>query len=287
MFLSALGKKLDETLHLKNLLFTTLLVIGGALSPILNAQSEFTEEEDLRNIQWLEDDENSLSVSVLTTALTSHHYNPEGSLAFLYNTEFDVFENRFRLNILLEQCRNFPNFGYCDGTTLEYSLVEVDSDNLSPYLYLFTHFVHENDMENALESLRQGLQTSMTNDYYVEKVMFLREELGKVGFFGHQANLATELLSQNSLLSMYLSIIPTCVQQSKTDEMWKSVCLALGERLEKGSTFFSNVYGAAICRDVVSATSSNTEDILAAQKKETFMMISELKRALSFPGGTS
>ena len=100
--------------------------------------------------------------------------------------------------------------------------------------------------------------------------MYLREELESIRFYGNRANLAAEVYSLNGLLPTYSKIIPTCVEQAKSSHEWESTCLELGPRLEQGTTFFSNVYGAAIQRDVVAAISSDAQEIEEALEHRAF-----------------
>jgi len=261
---------LDIHRPLRKLFRLVMFSLITTYSICINAQSELTDEENVTSLSWAEGITDNSSATLLTRAMIFQHYQPEQSLNLLYENELDQVSNRIRLSLLIDQCSKTEEFEYCNGKELEESLIIVDSENLSPYLFLFSHFVSEENFDGALESIQRGLSTNETNDYFVEKVMLLREELRNIGLVGNRANLAAGLYSQNSLLSMYIRINPTCVEQSGNSEAWKQACLALGSRLEEGTTFFSNVYGAAIRRDVVSSTSSDADEILAAKQHRDY-----------------
>ncbi|PCJ23723.1 MAG: hypothetical protein COA96_11265 [SAR86 cluster bacterium] len=253
-------------------LFALLTLLIG--STIASGQPELFAVENSRSMQWLNNIQglqSSSSDSALLNVLLSIHYRPSYPLISLYEAEYTETQNRLILSSFIYQCTNYPEISYCEDALLESRLLELDSDNFVPYLHLFNHYLAQGDVDSALAILKAGLKTEETNDYYFEKVMYLRDELSSsIEFVGSRANLAAEIYSLNGLVQTYISIIPICVEQATISQEWRDVCLELSLRLEQGITFFSNVYGAAIRRDVVSATSSDEIEIQAAVRHRRY-----------------
>lgn len=171
---------------------------------------------------------------------------------------------------MIFQCADNPQFSYCDGATLESQLVKLNPENLFPYLLLFNHFVAKGDIDRALASLKKGLIATEVNDYYFDKVMYLRSELESLGVRGKGANLLAEEFSGSGIDKIYIKIMPACAEYSKTSAEWKSVCLKLSDRLEEGTTFLANVVGAALRRDVLKAVSADETKLNEALARRKF-----------------
>lgn len=249
-------------------MLTVLLLLVGSVPAF--GQPALSEDEDRRSTQWLNNIQSSPSESTLLNVLLSIHHKSSSPLTSVFDAEATPNQNRLILSSLIYQCSRFPNIPYCEGSSLESRLLDLDSDNLIPHLHMFNHHLAKGAVDSALSSLQKGLNTRETDDYYFEKVMYLRNALPLVGFVGNRANLASEIYSLNGLVQTYTNIIPACVEHAVISQEWKDACLALSPRLEQGSTFFSNVYGAAIRRDVVSATSSSETEIQAAAQHRAY-----------------
>ena len=101
--------------------------------------------------------------------------------------------------------------------------------------------------------------------YYFARFMVLREVMQDIGFMPGRRNFVTELIIVPSLQEIYgalLSIFTARVEQSG---QWRQACLRLADRLEEGETFYANVMGAALRRDVVPLVSSDADEIAAAR----------------------
>ncbi|MCG8414152.1 MAG: hypothetical protein MI746_08020 [Pseudomonadales bacterium] len=237
------------------------------------AQPDLTEDENNRSKEWLENNRENSNAPALLRALLSLHYEPSVPLAQYLSADLNADTDRYVLNAMIYQCGLAEQLDYCQTSEIYEQLTAIDPHNITPYLQQFNHFVANRDFDNALVALQNGLATPNTNDYYFEKVMVLRQELPQLGFFDNRANYAAEFYSLNGLTDLYTKIIPTCLEVAPASQEWESVCLRIGRRLEQGTSFFANVYGAAIQRDVVAATSTDEEEIEAALKNRDFYSV--------------
>lgn len=77
--------------------------------------------------------------------------------------------------------------------------------------------------------------------------------------------------------------MPTCAEHAKTSVEWKSVCLELSDKLEQGTTFLSNVVGAALRRDVLKAVSADEKILKNAIERRVFYNTFRENARVKFP----
>ena len=284
----AITKDIDWT-KIKNsrAIFTVLLVIS-LFSSSVNAIDHHSNADNEKEIarQWLEKNQKPPTELPLMKALLSLHYQPSSTLLPFRSNELANSKRRIIISLMIIQCTDNPQFSYCDGATLENELVKLNPKNLFPYLLLFNHYVEKGDVNQALTSLKKGLLATEVNDYYFEKVMYLRSKLANLGIGGKEANLLAEEFSGNSLGKIYIKIMPTCAEHSKTSTEWRSVCLKLSDRLEEGKTFLANVVGAALRRDVLKAASADETKLKEALARRVFYNSFREKARVKFPCST-
>jgi hypothetical protein len=252
-------------------IFIVLLAIS-LFSPSAKAIDRHSNADNEKEIarQWLEKNQKVPAESSLMKALLSLHYQPSSTLLPFHHDKLENSKKRIVLSLMIFQCTDNSQFSYCDGASLEDELVRLNPKNLFPYLLLFNHYVEKGDVNKALTSLKKGLSATEVNDYYFDKVMYLRNELASIGVRGKRANVLAEEFSGKGLDKIYINIMPTCAEHTKTSTEWKSVCLELSDRLEKGTTFLANVVGAALRRDVLKAASADETKFNEALARRKF-----------------
>lgn len=240
-----------------------VLILSCSLATAIEHHSNSDSEKEVARL-WFEKNQSAPNELPLMKALLSLHYQPSSTLLPFFVGEHEIGKKRIILSLMIVQCSEGSQLSYCEEKSLEKTLVKLNGKNLFPYLLQFNHNVAKGEVDSALTSLKKGLTGTEVNDYYFEKVMYLRRELESIGIYGKGANLLAEDFSGNGLDIIYIKIIPTCTKHSKTSAEWASVCLELSDKLETGTTFLANVVGAALRRDVLKAISASEEKINAA-----------------------
>lgn len=240
-----------------------------SLSHAIEHHSNSDKEKEITR-QWFAQHQSNAETTPLLKAILSFHYQPQANLEAYLNGEPENRNKKIIISLMALQCAENSHLSYCFGSMLEDKLVKLDTDNLFSYLLLFNHYIAVGGFDDALQTLKKGLNTIEVNDYYFDKVMHLRSELKNMGIYGKEANLLAEDFSGNGLDKIYIHIMPTCEEHSKTSSEWASTCLTLSDKLEKGSTFLSNVVGSALRRDVLKAISADETKINEAIARRKF-----------------
>ncbi len=250
----------------------TILIMMGlcpSSAKALDHHSNSDKEKEIAR-QWLEKNYTKTAAKPLMQALLSQYFHPSSTLLPFSSNESAPIKGRIILSLMILQCENYSQLSYCKDAALENDLVRLNPENLFPYLLQFNHHVTTGDMSRALISLKKGLIATEVNDYYFDKVWYLRTELTTLGIQRKGANLLAEEFSGLGLDKIYNKIMPTCTENSKTSTEWASVCLKISDRLEAGTTFISNVVGAALRRDTLKAVSADEIKINAALTRRKF-----------------
>jgi hypothetical protein len=260
-----------------------VMTLSCSLATAIEHHSNSDSEKEVARL-WLEKNQGIPSEFPLLKALLSLHYQPSSTLLPFFNDEPEIRKRRIILSLMIIQCSDNSQLTYCEGKSLEKELVKLNPKNLFPYLLQFNHYVAKGEFDSALTSLKKGVTGTEVNDYYFDKVMYLRRELESIGVFGKGANLLAEDFSGDGLDKIYIKIMPTCIEHSKTSAEWATVCLELSNKLETGTTFLANVVGAALRRDVLKAISANEEKINTAVANRKFYSTFRENARVRFPG---
>lgn len=260
-----------------------LMILSCSLANAIEHHSNSDSEKEIAR-QWLEKKQAIHDEAPLMKALLSFRYQQSSTLLPFYSNEPETGKKRIILSLMILQCADSSQLSYCEGKSLEKELVKLNKENLFPYLLQFNHYVAKGEFDSALISLKKGLTGTEVNDYYFDKVMYLRRELESIGVYGRGANLLAEDFSGNGLDKIYIKTIPACTEQSKASAEWATLCLKLSDKLEKGATFLANVVGAALRRDVLKAISANEEKINAAIANRKFYSTFRENARVRLPG---
>jgi hypothetical protein len=245
-----------------------------AIQPLIPAPAinrmELTDAEHLFSLNWLNDIAASTREDDLLvgTMLAEHH---DASLLpqFFSQPLETADKQKLKLSVAINHCQVDDSSEFCLTTSLENELIQLDPDNLEPYLYAMAYEMKIGDEEGALDYLVQGLSTTQTNDYYLEKLTFVRNKLIDIGYPADEVNWAAETYAGTNFYAFYQQVLTTCTEQSATDGRWVQPCINLGRRLEEsGKTAFANVFGFAIQRDVIKTSTTNLEDLQAVLDRE-------------------
>jgi tetratricopeptide (TPR) repeat protein len=260
-----------------------VMILSCSVATAIEHHSNSDSEKEVARL-WLEKNQDIPSELPLMKALLSLHYQPSSTLLPFFDDEPEIRKRRIILSLMIFQCSGNSQLSYCEGKSLEKELVKLNPNNLFPYLLQFNHYVAKGEFDSALKSLKKGLTGTEVNDYYIDKVMYLRRELESIGVYGKGANLLAEDFGGNGLDKIYIKIMPTCTEHSKTSTEWATVCLKLSNKLELGTTFLANVVGAALRRDVLKAISASEEKINAAVANRKFYSTFRENARVRFPG---
>lgn len=258
------------------------IILSCSFASAIQHHSNSDDEKEVARI-WLEKNQAIPNEPPLLRALLSFHYLPSSTLLPFFNNEPEARKRSIILSLMIFQCVENSQLSYCKGKSMEKELIKLNQKNLLPYLLQFNHYVAKDEFDIALTSLKNGLKGTEVNDYYFDKVMYLRRELESIGVYGKGVNLLAENFSGNGLDKIYIKIIPTCTEQSKTNPDWATVCLKLSDKLEAGTTFLANVVGATLRRDVLKVISADEEKINAAVANRKFYSTFRENARVKFP----
>jgi len=149
-------------------------------------------------------------------------------------------------------CQTAGASDFCAGASYIEQLKNADPDNIDPYLYALVQLADINNYQGAYSALIEGLETDITNDYYLDKLKLSRHKLKEIGYPAEPINTAAESVTTIGFFTMYYRVLAICPEQSLTSTDWKSACLGLGKRLEEsGKTALTNMIGFGLQRDVL------------------------------------
>lgn len=257
------------------------LVLAGLLTSPLAAQSPLTlQAAEDRNLQnWLAGQRLRNVPLGVEGQLLSLYYQPEQPMPGITPAALDDMD-ALQLQLLVEQCHRHRQLPYCTRMTLEQALLGRDIDNSIAYLYLTAGYLESDEGITALPYLLGANGATRTDTYYVDKLQSLRAFLGSVGIAAERINFVAELLASRTMPWFLVSIGDSCVAQSRQSERWAMACLALGEQLESAPSFYANVTGAALKRDVTVAMDAAADQIAASRRnRERYDNIRGLARA--------
>ncbi|MEQ8953693.1 MAG: hypothetical protein RL120_06125 [Gammaproteobacteria bacterium] len=250
------------------LIFSVLLGISCVTTGY--AQSLLSNQETSAMSDWLDSAAAFLPENTLPRAILQQYLRGHLTLNFVAADGVPASDSPMALLTRAVQCADLNRFDYCTDNGAVFSWIQADSNNLTPYLLLTKRTVRSNE-ESALTYLLEGLQAGKVDSYYFPRFMALREVLREIGILPGRRNFIAELLLVPSLQEIYGSLISICTARVAQSQEWAEACLRLADKLETGETFYANVLGAAIRRDVVPLISSDEAEIaVALERRATY-----------------
>lgn len=180
-------------------------------------------------------------------------YHEHDSLSLFLNQEFsDPNKERLRLSLIIEYCSEENTYTFCNSDPIG-SLIAIDPDNFIPYLIMASSLLRIGEDSKALAIIETGLQAWTVNDYYLEKLALVRNELSTKGYPSDKLNLASEgYPGAVYSYGFYNYLLNTCREKSGQDNAWAVTCFSLGAKLENfGNSWGNVVFGSSIQRDVL------------------------------------
>jgi hypothetical protein len=239
-------------------------------SPTIINRMDLTDAEHNFSLNWLKDVAASTREDdLLVGTMVAEYHNPSLIPQF-FSRHFETLEKkRLKLSIAINHCQIDGTSDFCKTSSLETELIQLDPENLEPFLYAMAHEIDVGDEAGALDYLIQGLRTAQTNDYYLEKLTLVRNKLIDIGYPADEVNWAAETYAGHNFYAFYQHVLAVCTEQSSTKSQWVQPCMKLGRRLEEaGRTAFANVFGFAIQRDVIQASATDLENLQAVLDRE-------------------
>ncbi len=229
-----------------------------------NAQPLLSGQELASINAWLESSRASNPDNTIPRAMLLLFQRSFESIDFVTEEQLSSEDTAIALSIRAVQCIHERTLAYCADNRAATEWLMADEDNLPPYLLLMQLALTNEDEETALSYLQQGLNASRVNAYYFERFFLVQEQLRNMRFRSGRRNFVAELVVLPSLQEIYGSLRQSCLARVEQSPQWLDACLGLADKLESGKTFYANVLGAAIRRDVTALTSDDEALIAAA-----------------------
>ncbi len=243
------------------------------------SQSLLSNQETTRLSDWLDSPEANLPENIVPRAMLQLYLRSALSLNFVASDDVVPEDRPMALATRAVQCAQDDSIDYCLYGGAASGWMEADADNLAPYLLLMKQRLASDD-DSALRFLQEGLEASRVESYYFARFMVLREVLQDMGILPGRRNFIAELITVPSLQEIYGSLIAVCTARVTTSTEWTQACLQLADKLETGETFYANVMGAALRRDIVPLVSSDEDEIAAAlDRRARYVQIRQEARA--------
>jgi hypothetical protein len=232
--------------------------VNYVYSQALNPQDVQFSENWLQQIRNGVADEN-----LLTAAIVAKQHDSAFASELLGRALAVTEHGPLLLSTAVQNCFSETPVTACGDDSLFEEWIQIDGDNLEPYLYFVVRLADAGNFARALEALDAGLKATQHSIYFYDKSDFVAKQLVSVGFPKERAGWAAELYADSSAnYSLYVKVLSTCVTQSIADANWKLACLFLGAKMQNTSEdLMSKVFGGAIQRDVLKAVGAD-EDVI-------------------------
>lgn len=244
-----------------------LCFIGNTYS-----QAGLRDEDILFSQGWLEQVQTSgLKDDLLVAAIVAQAHDLSLASQFLSKAMEMLEHDSILLSAAIYHCYSGGPSEFCQDNSIFEELIQLDSDNLEPYLYYLVRLIDTDDEEGALQVLTQGMETTQHNDYFFDKVKIINQKLVSAGYPSEAARYPSNVYANApTFYSIYANINSICSKQSITSQDWKLTCLFLGARLGNSSKgMLPNVFGGAIQRDVLIAIDADPDVIqLISERRE-------------------
>lgn len=167
------------------------------------------------------------------------------------------------LSTAIQSCFSERPASPCEGNALFEELIQVDHNNLEPYLYYTVRLADTGNFERALKVLNEGIKAERHSIYFYEKSDFLESQLVSLGYPAVEASFPAAIYAGSSTnYSLFVKILSICKTQSVSNADWKLACLFLGAKLQNTSEdLMPKVFGGAIQRDVLIAAGADQDVI--------------------------
>lgn len=249
---------------MRNISRTLLAVIAIQLALVDGAYpQDGLRDKDIEFSQnWLEQVRVGVSDENLLGAAIVARLHDETLASTLLTRALESLEHDpLLLSTAVQSCFSASPLTLCQDNSLFEALIQVDQDNLEPYLYLMLRLVETGNAALALETLNSGMAADHHDIYYHAKARFLEAQLLSAGYPPEEASYPAAVYADASAnYSLFLKVLSTCTTRSSANEDWKLSCLFLGARLQHTSQdLMSNVFGGAIQRDVLRAVGADAD----------------------------
>lgn len=248
-----------------------LLLLFALYAANSYAQFELTEEDVKKANNWLESTADFADEKLLAGALIAEKVKSPHLDQILYGLATIEDANAVTLSVLSYHCLSGKEASFCNDNKIYHRLIEKDSDNLEPYLYLATSLFEQSKQEESLTQLKLGLNTKKHNDFYADKITILMEELINQGYSKKYVHLPAGIYADVvTWYQVYSKLYNMCKSQSPSSVVWKETCLFLGARLQNSSSsMIANTFGGSIQRDVLIAIGADEDLIdLISERRE-------------------
>ena len=216
------------------------------------------------------------AASILVATMFAQQYQPD-SMPTLLAIELGTTEyNTLRYSLAAYYCLAGGTASVCNIASFGHELINLDQDNLEPYLYTMVKLAEAGNPEAALAALTRGNLAVDTNNYYFDKLQLLRASLAGAQYPQDKINGASESLAGAALMyGFYAKVLSLCAELSQENASWKSQCLALGSRFEnEGRTAMQYIFGLALQRDCLGASAlENAQRAAVLARRDSFNAI--------------
>ena len=267
---------------MKNIKLTLFIILAGQLWLIgtTYSQTELRDEDIQFGENWLEQIQASgLNDDLLVGAIVAQSHDPSLAARFLSKAMESLEHDTLLLSAAIYHCFLGGTSEFCQDNALYEELIQLDSNNLEPYLYYTVRLIKTGDEESALQVLKQGMETTQHNGYFHDKVKALNEKLVSSGYPAEQVSYPSGVYANAATYyAIYANIHSACPRLSISSNEWKLSCLFLGARLGNSSKgLLPNVFGGAIQRDVLIAIDADPDLIqLIIERREWDNKIREI-----------
>lgn len=248
-------------------IFANLLAVSVIQTLFVNgvyAQFEFTDKDAqfaqslLQELRAGVDDEKLLA-AILVARPHDEVFANELLLRALQSLDHDPL----LLSTAIQSCFSELPASSCTDNALFEELIQVDHNNLEPYLYYTVRLAEAGNFERAMEVLNEGLETERHSIYFYEKADLLEPQLVSFGYQADEASFPAAIYAGSSTnYALFVKILSICKTQSVSNADWKLACLFLGAKMQNTSEdLMPKVFGGAIQRDVLIAVGAD-QDII-------------------------
>ena len=254
---------------MKNIsLYLTLWLLCTTQSAL--SQFEPTDAETTFAVNWVaKTDSDSSDLNRLVATMFAQRHDLPELASLLSGSMGDSHYEILRYSTMSYDCLLKEATDTCVDTNFPDVLVQTDAENIMPYIYSIIENDNNNNKEAALQALVKANRSTITNDYYFDKVVLVRQVLKQSAYPPKQVNDAAEVLAgAKQLYEMYLRLRSICKTESAVSTDWKHHCLSLGRRLEiESKTAFQYVFGLSIQLNVLDDSSTGREEKLAVDER--------------------
>jgi hypothetical protein len=208
---------------------------------------------------------------LIAAALVAQGQDPSLAAQFIDKATSTMPPSSLLLSTTVYHCIAGGPSNLCKDNSLYENLIQLEPDNLEPYLYYMRRLLDTGEEERALNVLKQGIDVARHDDYYFDKVRLVRDKFIAAGYPEAQAFVPAMLYADAvAYYAFYARMLADCPKLSVANVDWKQACLFLGARMGNSSRgWMASVFGNSIMRDVLIAVGADQEVIdLIIERRE-------------------